>query len=693
METIEKKTINYEQILKATFGYDQFREGQLKAITTLLEQSRLLSIQPTGYGKSLLYQFPAIVLQGITLVISPLLALMRDQLLHLNKKFNIAAASINSDQTDDENRSAAIATKEGHIRILFIAPEQLDYLDRVNFLLQLPIVLVVVDEAHCISMWGHDFRPSYRLIVQFIRKMEAKNSAVKVLGLTATANEITEQDILQQLAGPQNKVIVQRASMLRTNIALSVKHTHSLPLKLATLKQLLTQLPSGGIIYCATRENTELVADYLQEQRINAIAYHAGLEATEKHSIQQKFVANHFQVIAATNALGMGIDKADLRFIIHFDIPGSITAYYQEVGRCGRDGKLAFGILLYDRADKKIQDYFINSSDPKPRDFQIVLQTISTAPQAPTLTTIKQISGLHPTRITVIMAELCEQHYLSKQNHQGKQVYITTNKSGEPDLARYVNQQTVKTNGLQAMLNYAEKAEKCRMQLLCEELGDTTIIRCNQCDICQPSALIDAVSGIEQIEKWLINRIVKIDATKIYKMSKGVAILDSKFRSKLFIDFMRNRAHISQESMGLAPELQIMILKHIKMLMSHYRFQSLVTIPSFTWHARESVNQWLAKKLKIATFPDLLVWREKPLSRQGELLNNDQRRLNVQNRMCVTEEKLPNGAILLFDDYTGSGATMKEAARTLRNCFGNQIPIVPFTIAAIKWRIGQRGMV
>ena len=205
-------------------------------------------------------------------------------------------------------------------------------MDYFEFLLNLPISLVVIDEAHCISTWGHDFRPSYRQIINFIHAVDKKNKQIKVLAITATANQKTEQDIKSQLILDQHEVSVQRHNMDRANIQLSVISAAGVAEKLCYLTQLIKQLPGNGLIYCATRENTELVSEYLQRAKINAAAYHAGFEPDIKRQLQQNFIDNHYKVICATNALGMGIDKQDLRFIIHFDVPGSITAYYQRSG-------------------------------------------------------------------------------------------------------------------------------------------------------------------------------------------------------------------------------------------------------------------------------------------------------------------------------------------------------------------------
>ena len=692
-----KTTQFTEAVLKSTlqqqFGYSEFRVGQLEAIQLLLEQNRSLCIQPTGYGKSLIYQLPAVLLSGITLVISPLLALMRDQLLHLKTRFHIPAVSINTDQSEEENAAAKRAILKGEVKILFISPEQLDHIDRFNFFLQLPIELIVVDEVHCISTWGHDFRPSYRQIAQFIKKFEQQNIFIRILGLTATANAAAEHDIKQQLDNAQQPLLVHRTSMLRDNIALSVVPAPNFSLKLALLLQLLKELPAGGIIYCSTRDNTELVAEYLQSQQIKAVAYHAGLASDQKRVIQQAFISNKFQVITATNALGMGIDKSDLRFIIHFDIPGSITAYYQEVGRCGRDGKPAYGILLYDPVDKKVQQYFIDSAEPKLGDFQTILSILANSKEPLGLIKIKQLSGLHPTRVTVVMSELSEQGFLQKESVDGKQVYRLIKNSNTPDLSRYNNQNKVKLNGLSAMLAYAEKSKMCRMNTLCNALGDQVEIHCGVCDICKPGPFVFQEAPSQAIETWVNSRVVKIESSKIPVMSEGIALLDGKQRSALFSDFMRRRALPDQSDFGIADELKTILLAQLQDIINQQGVQTIIMMPSFTWQSRELVAKWLAEQLKIPVFLELLQWLDKPQARQGELLNNDQRRMNVANQMTLSTQVLPAGNVLLFDDYVGSGATFKEAARALQKKSGKSISIVPFAIAAVTWKLGQRGMI
>lgn len=682
---------NLLNILQTKFNFNTFRPGQLEAITTLLEHGRLLCLQPTGHGKSLLYQLPASLLDGITIVISPLLALMRDQIGQLNNRFNIPAATINTDQSDEENYLAQKATLQNKIKILFIAPEKLDHIDYFEFLLNLNISLIVVDEAHCISTWGHDFRPSYRQIIHFIRAAEQKNNELKVLAITATANEKTETDIKQQLANTGHEIPVQRHSMDRGNIQLSVIQTFGVAEKLFLVAHLLKQLPGNGLIYCATRENTELVAEYLENKDISSAAYHAGFIAAEKRILQDNFIANKYKVIAATNALGMGIDKQDLRFIIHFDVPGSITAYYQEVGRCGRDGQTAQGILLFDEMDKKIQEYFINSAQPSRQDFQQIINCIATATYPPGLTEIKRSSGLHPTQVNTIIAELVEQKFISKKSQDRKQIYCLMQKQGQPDLARYQNQFEARTHELNEMVHYGKQAEKCLMSLLRNALGDLDAPSCGHCSICKKSPQISINKHeITEIKKWLSEKVSIIEASTKNSLSAGTAILNAQLRSPIFIRFMKERTTEDFSD----HELLELIKHHLTKLKTKYIFGSVIPIPSRTWSSRDHATQFIADFLNVPSLIDFLQWRQIPSARQGELLNNDQRRHNVHQHMQTDiQNKIPRGAILLLDDYTGSGATLHEAARVLSKQTKINNEIIPFTLASVKWRLGKRGMI
>lgn len=676
-------------VLKEIFGFAAFRPGQKEAIKTLLEKGRLLCIQPTGHGKSLLYQLPACLLEGLTLVISPLLALMRDQVCHLNERFHIPAAAINTDQTEEENARAKQDALEGKIKVLFVAPEQLDHVDRFAFLLGLNISLLVVDEAHCISTWGHDFRPSYRQIIHLLSSLSEKNPELKILGLTATADERVEEDIKNQLALGGRGVLVMRETMDRPNLSLSVLFRRGWPEKLAACRDLLLRLEGSGLIYCATRENVELVAEFLAWQNINAAPYHAGFEPEEKQKLQKEFLADRYKALVATNALGMGIDKSNLRFVIHFDTPGSITAYYQEVGRAGRDGRAAQGFLLYDPADKQVQEYFIHSSIPSPEHFEQVLQLIGAAETPPNLTAIKRTTGLHPTRVTIILAELVEQQFLFKTSERGVQVYKSLEKQGKPDLSRYENQEKVKTKELENMLHYGRQKEICRMAVLRRALGDREALNCGRCDVCQP--VLDTPSDAAFIAAWLESRPYPIAPIALHKVSAGISLFDSKMHSPLFVRFMKERSSaLSHEEMDF--ELIQLLLKQFGALAKSHSLGALAPLPSKTWKAQPSILRLLSEHFDLPVLDNLLTWKEAPSQRQGELLNNDQRHHNVHLQMqASTHLNLPSGALVLVDDYIGSGNTIKEAARAIRTGKMIKNELIPFTIASVKWHLGKPG--
>lgn len=681
-----------QQALVSTFKFDSFRPGQREAITTLMEEGRLLCILPTGHGKSLLYQLPASLLQGITIVISPLLALVRDQIDHLQNRFGISAASINSDQTDEENEEVRYHASQGKYKLLFVAPEQLDHVDRFNFLLNLPVSLVVVDEAHCISTWGHDFRPSYRQIVQYVRRLQEKSPKARVLGLTATADAKTEEDIKQQLSTEQAPIKVLRDSMDRPNISLSVIRAEGIARKLELCCKLLSEFEGSGLIYCATRENTEIVADFLKKRGLNVESYHAGYPPQEKRKLQAAFIQDAYKALAATNALGMGIDKQNLRYIIHFDVPGSVTAYYQEVGRCGRDGLPSKGIILFDPADKRIQQHFIDSSQPKESDFHQTVKAIREAPFSPKITQIKQLTGMHPTRVTVVVAELAEQGFIEKRSERGSQVYTLNGKSGSPCLERYQRQYEVKTSELNQMMAYAESRQLCRMQILRQALGDLKAVLCGHCDVCRQAVSTPNISSeaILQIQSWLDARPVTIKESKKSRQHEGLALLDGPMRSPHFIHFMKQRAVEGELSLAIPTELFAMIQEAVIKLHQQHCFVGIIPLPSRTWLARDALAQAIGAYLNVPVWNELLIWQKIPSNRQGENTNNDQRRENVKGKMAVNGSGFPSGKVLLLDDYIGCGATLNEAGRALAK---TPLEPVPFTVAAVRWKLGQQGMI
>jgi ATP-dependent DNA helicase RecQ len=340
-------------LLKKHFGYETFRPLQADIIQHVLAQKNSLILMPTGGGKSLCFQLPALKFEGLTLVISPLIALMKDQVDNLQAN-GIPAAFLNSTLNLSEVNNVRQRVLNNELKLLYIAPERLSANGFREFLAQLKISLIAIDEAHCISEWGHDFRPDYRNL----RQLRADFPQTPIIALTATATEKVRADIQQQLALKDARVFL--SSFNRPNLSYFIQPKQQPFEKLIELLNQHKNEPT--IIYCFSRKNTETLASDLQANGINALPYHAGLDGNTRRQTQEKFIRDQIQVIVATIAFGMGIDKPDIRLIVHFDLPKSIEGYYQETGRAGRDGLPAKCVLFYSFGDKFKHDYFIRQT-------------------------------------------------------------------------------------------------------------------------------------------------------------------------------------------------------------------------------------------------------------------------------------------------------------------------------------------
>ena len=366
--------------LKQYFGYDTFRPLQEEIIGAVLDKQDCLVLMPTGGGKSLCFQLPALLNPGITIVISPLISLMKDQVDALVTA-GITAAMINSSMSASEIASIIEKTKTGQIKILYIAPERLAMTSFESLLHTLPISLFAIDEAHCISEWGHDFRPEYRNL----KYLRSKFPAIPIIALTATATTKVRDDIVRQLDLPAPKVFT--SSFNRPNLSYEV-----LPKKdsIKTIVALLQAYPNeSAIIYCFSRKDTESIVEKLRAYGYKADAYHAGLSADRRRDNQERFIRDEVLVMVATIAFGMGIDKPDVRLVIHHSLPKSIEGYYQETGRAGRDGLPARCVLLYSAADKFKHEYFIRNLPDNEEKIQ-VQNNLSQSVEYGTMTTCRR---------------------------------------------------------------------------------------------------------------------------------------------------------------------------------------------------------------------------------------------------------------------------------------------------------------
>lgn len=357
------------EALKQYFGYDRFRRGQEPLIDGVLSGRDVLGIMPTGGGKSLCYQLPAVLLEGITLVISPLIALMKDQVDGLNE-MGIGAVFINSSLELEDIRARAAMVRQGQVRLLYVAPERLNTDGFLNLVRQAGISLIAVDEAHCISQWGHDFRPSYQEIPTFIRQL---NPRPPVAAFTATATLRVVDEIRSML--DLNDPVTLTTGFDRPNLSYSVATP---PNKYSFLKDFLNRQSSEttGIIYCATRKMVDGLTVKLQREGFSVQGYHGGMDPEIRRRVQDSFMQDNTRIIVATNAFGMGIDKPDVRFVVHYNMPGNMEAYYQEAGRAGRDGEPAACVLMYSSSDVINQKLILDNDGLEPHRKALMLENL-----------------------------------------------------------------------------------------------------------------------------------------------------------------------------------------------------------------------------------------------------------------------------------------------------------------------------
>jgi ATP-dependent DNA helicase RecQ len=345
-----------ESSLKKYFNFSQFRAGQKEIVESILAGRDVVALMPTGGGKSLCFQLPAILSEGISIVISPLIALMQDQVDGLVAR-GISATYINSALSFEEIDQRLADIKAGKIKIIYIAPERFGNYQFQKLFSQLEVFLLAVDEAHCVSQWGHDFRPDYLNVKQYISLL-AKRPIVAAF--TATATPEVKEDIIERLALREPDVFVRGFD--RPNLKFFVRENLKKKERASEALRIAKSIKGSGIIYAITRKETEELAKFFKAQGINAAAYHAGMAGEKRAKIQNDFMENKFKVIVATIAFGMGVDKADIRFVIHVGMPSSPEGYYQEAGRAGRDGEQAFCILLHSKSDASLHNFFIMTS-------------------------------------------------------------------------------------------------------------------------------------------------------------------------------------------------------------------------------------------------------------------------------------------------------------------------------------------
>ena len=652
-----------ENSLASIFGHQHFFDDQWRVIESLGRGERILLIEKTGFGKSLCYQFPATQFSGTTVVFSPLIALMRDQISYLRSK-NISAECINGEQETAANHAILERAKKGQLKVLYIAPERQEDQAWLEAVQRINLAMIVIDEAHCISVWGHDFRPAFRRIISLVRLLP-KN--FPVLATTATATARVAEDIIKQIGGNTQLV---RGNLLRENFRLAVIRVDSEDAKLAWLAEFLPLQQGTGIVYTGTRVSTELYANWLQHCGFSAVNYNAGLDAEARKKIEQGLKANRYQCVVSTNALGMGIDKPDLRFIVHTQLPASLIHYYQEIGRAGRDGLPCRIVLLYNPADKELPLFFIRNSRPPINLYQRVIATLRQAPMNEF--ELMRKANLEAKQVRVILGDLVEQNIAREARHDKQHKYELQHKAPPLNSKTFEELRQFKLRELEGMIAYAE-AQSGGMQYLCSYLGDRAE---HGNDDCVRRRYVPSAAWKKRIAEFHA-----ADYPKLEVQDAAIGLVNGA--AAAYYGFSNVGAVIHRckyQHGGDFPEA--LVQKTLEVCRAHFRkekFDRLLYVPPT--ESGDLVKNFAVKLARALAIPiSHRLVKSKPTQPQKIFQNSWLKRDNVSGAFTYEKpEEIAGASILLVDDIFDSGATIREIAKVLRGL--GAVKIAPLAIA------------